>query len=307
VFVENFKVGDMARYNLAYEQIKYDFPRLIYCSITGFGQTGPYAPRAGYDFLAQGMGGIMSVTGDPSTPPQKVGVAVTDIVCGIYAVVGILAALQHRHLSGRGQQVDLGLLDAQVSWLANIGLHYLTSGEVPKRLGNEHPNIVPYSVVPCADGYFILAVGNDEQFAKFAKFAGKPEWAQDEKFKTNPARVRNRVELYGRIHEVTARQSQAHWIDGLTKLGVPCGPVNNVDQVFADPQVLHRGMKIALPHPLAGKGTVDLIGNPIKLSETPVDYKLAPPVCGQHTDEVLRELLYLSDDDLRTLREKKVI
>ena len=307
VFVENFKVGDMARYNLAYEQIKYDFPRLIYCSITGFGQTGPYAPRAGYDFLAQGMGGIMSVTGDPSTPPQKVGVAVTDIVCGIYSVVGILAALQHRHLSGRGQQVDLGLLDAQVSWLANIGLHYLTSGEVPKRMGNEHPNIVPYSVVPCADGYFILAVGNDEQFARFAQFAGKAEWAQDEKFKTNPARVRNRAELYGHIHEVTARQSQAHWIDGLTKLGVPCGPVNNIDQVFADPQVLHRGMKIAMPHPLAGKGTVDLIGNPIKLSETPVDYKLAPPVCGQHTDEVLRELLYLSDDDLRALREKKVI
>ena len=307
IFVENFKVGDMARYNLAYEQIKYDFPRLIYCSITGFGQTGPYAPRAGYDFLAQGMGGIMSVTGDPSTQPQKVGVAVTDIICGIYSVVGILAALQHRHLTGRGQLVDLGLLDTQVSWLANIGLQYLTSGKVPQRLGNEHPSIVPYSVVPCSDGFFILAIGNDSQFEKFAKFAGKPEWAQDEKYKTNPARVRNRVELYGLIHAVTSQKSQAHWIEGLTDLGVPCGPVNNIDQVFQDPQVLFRGMKVSMPHPLSGKGTVDLIGNPIKLSETPVDYHLAPPICGQHTDAVLREMLHLSDDDLAALRAKKVI
>jgi crotonobetainyl-CoA:carnitine CoA-transferase CaiB-like acyl-CoA transferase len=307
VFVENFKVGDMARYNLDYEQIKYDFPRLIYCSITGFGQTGPYAPRAGYDFLAQGMGGIMSVTGDPSTPPQKVGVAVTDIICGIYSVIGILAALQHRHLTGRGQQVDLGLLDTQVSWLANIGLQYLTSGKVPQRMGNEHPSIVPYSVVPCSDGFFILAIGNDGQFAKFAKFAGKAEWAGDDKFKTNPARVRNRVELYGLIHDITSRKSQAHWIEGLTDLGVPCGPVNTIDQVFQDPQVLFRGMKVEMPHPLSGKGTVDLIGNPIKLSETPVDYHLAPPICGQHTDAVLRELLHMSDDDIAILRGKNVI
>jgi crotonobetainyl-CoA:carnitine CoA-transferase CaiB-like acyl-CoA transferase len=307
VFVENFKVGDMARYNLDYEQIKYDFPRLIYCSITGFGQTGPYAPRAGYDFLAQGMGGIMSVTGDPSTPPQKVGVAVTDIICGIYSVIGILAALQHRHLTGRGQQVDLGLLDTQVSWLANIGLQYLTSGKVPQRMGNEHPSIVPYSVVPCSDGFFILAIGNDGQFAKFAKFAGKPEWAENDKFKTNPARVRNRVELYGLIHGITSRKSQAHWIDGLTDLGVPCGPVNNIDQVFQDPQVLFRGMKVEMPHPLSGEGTVDLIGNPIKLSETPVDYHLAPPICGQHTDQVLHELLHMSDDDIAALRSKRVI
>jgi len=307
IFVENFKVGDMARYNLAYEQIKYDFPRLIYCSITGFGQTGPYAPRAGYDFLAQGMGGIMSINGDPSTPPQKVAVAVTDIICGIYSVVGILAALQHRHLTGRGQQVDLALLDSQVSWLSNVGLQYLTSGIVPQRLGNEHPSIVPYSVVPCSDGFFILAIGNDSQFEKFAKFAGKPEWAQDERFKTNPARVRNRVEIYRLIHEVTSLKPQAHWIDSLTDLGVPCGPVNNLDQVFEDPQVLFRGMKVAMPHPLSGKGTVDLIGSPIKLSETPVDYHLAPPVCGQHTDAVLREMLHLSNDDLAALRAKKVI
>jgi crotonobetainyl-CoA:carnitine CoA-transferase CaiB-like acyl-CoA transferase len=307
IFVENFKVGDMARYNLAYEQIKYDFPRLIYSSITGFGQTGPYAPRAGYDFLAQGMGGIMSINGDPSTPPQKVAVAVTDIICGIFSVVGILAALQHRHLTGRGQQVDLALLDTQVSWLANVGLQYLTSGTIPKQFGNEHPSIVPYSVVPCSDGYFILAVGNDRQFAQFAKFAGKPEWAEDERFKTNPARVRNRVECYRVIHEVTAQKPQHHWVDGLTELDVPCGPINNMKQVFEDPQVLARGMKIAMPHPLAGKGTVDLIGNPVKLSETPVDYHLPPPYCGQHTDQVLREMLHMSDDDLAALRAKKVI
>jgi len=307
IFVENFKVGDMARYNLAYEQIKYDFPRLIYSSITGFGQTGPYAPRAGYDFLAQGMGGIMSINGDPSTPPQKVAVAVTDIICGIYSVVGILAALQHRHLTGRGQQVDLALLDTQVSWLANVGLQYLTSGIIPKQFGNEHPSIVPYSVVPCSDGYFILAVGNDRQFAQFAKFAGKPEWAEDERFKTNPGRVRNRVECYRLIHEVTALKPQHHWVDGLTELDVPCGPINNMKQVFEDPQVLARGMKIEMPHPLAGKGTVDLIGNPVKLSETPVDYHLPPPYCGQHTDQVLREMLHMSDDDLAALRAKKVI
>jgi crotonobetainyl-CoA:carnitine CoA-transferase CaiB-like acyl-CoA transferase len=307
VLIENFKLDGLKKYGLDYESLKAVNPRLVYCSITGFGQTGPYAPRAGYDFLAQGMGGVMSVTGDPSTPPQKVGVAVTDIICGIYSVVGILAALQHRHLTGRGQQVDLGLLDTQVSWLANIGLQYLTSGQVPQRLGNEHPSIVPYSVVPCSDGFFILAIGNDGQFAKFARFAGKVEWAEDEKFRTNPARVLNRVELYRLIHEVTSRKSQAHWIAGLTDLGVPCGPVNNIDQVFQDPQVLFRGMKIAMPHPLSGTGTVDLIGNPIKLSETPVDYHLAPPTCGQHTDAVLRELLHMSDDDLAALRTKNVI
>jgi crotonobetainyl-CoA:carnitine CoA-transferase CaiB-like acyl-CoA transferase len=307
VLMENFKVGDLARYNLGYDQIKYDFPRLIYCSITGFGQTGPYAPRAGYDFLAQGLGGIMSVTGDPSTPPQKVGVAVTDIICGVYAVVGILAALQHRHMSGRGQWVDMSLLDTQVSWLANIGMHYLTSGEVPKRLGNDHPNIVPYSVVPASDGIFILAVGNDSQFEKFARFAGHAEWASDEKFKTNPARVRNRAEIYRLIHAATSAKPQQHWVDGLTDLGVPCGPVNTIDQVFADPQVIARHMKVTMPYPNAQKGAVDLIGSPLKLNETPVDYRLAPPPCGHDTLPVLRELLHLRDDEISALRDKKII
>jgi len=307
IFVENFKVGDMAKYNLAYDQIKYDFPRLIYCSITGFGQTGPYAARAGYDFLAQGMGGIMSVTGHPSTPPVKIGVAATDIITGIYTTTAILAALHHRTASGQGQYIDMSLLDTQVSYLANIGLHYLTSGEVPKRLGNEHPNIVPYSVVACADGYFILAVGNDSQFEKFCVFAGVPDWAGDPRFSTNPARVQNRVELYEMINKLTATQPQKYWTDGLEALGVPCGPVNNVDQVFADPQVLHRDMKISMPYPPAASGQVDLIGSPIKLSDTPVDYRLAPPTCGQDTDTVLREMLYFTDDDLAALRAKGVI
>ncbi|WP_303981941.1 CaiB/BaiF CoA-transferase family protein [Dongia mobilis] len=307
IFVENFKVGDMARYSLSYDQIKYDFPRLIYCSITGFGQTGPYAPLAGYDFLAQGMGGIMSVTGDPNGQPTKVGVAITDIVCGIYSTVAILAALHHRTISGRGQFCDMSLLDSQVGYLANVGLHYLTSGELPKRLGNEHPNIVPYSVVRCSDGFFILAVGNDSQFEKFCGFAGVPDWATDERFATNPARVRNRVLIYQMINALTEQKPQQYWIDGLNALGVPVGPVNNIDQVFKDPQVLAREMKISMPHAAAGSGHVDLIGSPIKLSETPVDYRLAPPVCGQDTDDVLRELLSMEDGEIAGLRARKII
>ncbi len=307
VLVENFKVGDLSRHGLGYEQLHKDVPRLVYCSVTGFGQTGPYAPRAGYDFLVQGMGGIMSVNGDPSTPPQKVAVAITDILCGVYAIVGILAALRHRDMTGQGQWVDMSLLDTQVSWLANVGMHYLTSGEIPKRMGNDHPNIVPYSVVPSSDGFFILAIGNDSQFKKFARFAGHPEWATDERFKTNPARVKNRETIYRLIHEATRVKGQKHWVDGLTDLGVPCGPVNDVAQVFADPQVLARAMKVAMPYPESSSGSVDLIGSPLKLSETPVEYRLPPPTCGQDTDTLLRDLLGLREDDLKTLREKKII
>ena len=306
VMVENFKVGDMARYGLAHDDLKGEFPRLIYCSISGFGQTGPYAPRAGYDFLAQGLGGIMSITGEADRPPMKVGVAIADIMCGMYAAVAILAALHHRDRSGEGQYIDLGLLDTQVAWLANIGLNYLTGGAVPQRLGNEHPNIVPYSVVPAADGFFILAVGNDGQFVKFCQFAGAPELAGDPRFVTNDARVRNRDELYRLLPALTRAKPQAAWVDGLAKLGVPCGPVNDIGQVFADPQVQARGMQIALPHPLAGKGTVDLIGNPLRLSATPVAYRRAPPTLGQHTDEVLREL-GLEEAELATLRAEGAI
>jgi crotonobetainyl-CoA:carnitine CoA-transferase CaiB-like acyl-CoA transferase len=307
IFIENFKVGDMAKYRLNYEELKFEFPRLIYCSITGFGQTGPYANRAGYDFLAQGMGGIMSVTGHADGEPTKVGVAVTDIVTGIFTSTAILAAVQNRHVTGRGQYIDMSLLDSQVGWLANVGLQYLTSGKVPQRLGNEHPSIVPYSVVKSADGFFILAVGNDSQFQKFCSFAGKAEWAADERFKTNPARVKNRVECYALVNGVTETKPTSYWMEGLEKLGVPVGPVNDIGQVFADPQVLARGMKVTMPHPSAGSGTVDLIGNPIKLSESPVDYKRPPPTCGQHTDEVLKELLFMEEKEIAELRGKGII
>jgi crotonobetainyl-CoA:carnitine CoA-transferase CaiB-like acyl-CoA transferase len=307
IFIENFKVGDMAKYRLNYEELKYEFPRLIYCSITGFGQTGPYANRAGYDFLAQGMGGIMSITGHPDGPPTKVGVAVTDIVTGIFTSTAILAALQNRHVTGHGQYIDMSLLDSQVGWLANVGLQYLTSGQVPERLGNEHPSIVPYSVVKSADGFFILAVGNDSQFQKFCAFAGKPEWAADTRFQTNPARVENRVEIYQLINALTETKPAAHWLEGLEKVGVPVGPVNDLAQVFSDPQVLARGMKVRMPYPEAGSGHVDLIGNPIKMSESPVDYKLPPPTCGQHTDQVLKELMFLDDKEIGELRAKGVV
>jgi crotonobetainyl-CoA:carnitine CoA-transferase CaiB-like acyl-CoA transferase len=307
IVVENFKVGDMARYGLAYDQLKEAQPRLIYCSITGFGQTGPYAPRPGYDFLAQGMGGFMSINGTPEGPPTKAGVAVADIICGLYASSAILAALHHRDRTGQGQYVDLALLDTQVAWLANVGLSYLTSGTVPQRYGNEHQSIVPYTVLPCADGFFILAVGNDVQYQRFCAFAGAPELATDPRFASNAQRVRNRAALTALLQALTPAKTQAEWVAGLEKAGVPCGPVNTIDQVFEDPQVQSRGMRIAMPHPLAGKGAVDLIGNPIKLSQTPVDYRRAPPVLGEHTEEVLRELLDMADAEIQSLRRAAVI
>jgi crotonobetainyl-CoA:carnitine CoA-transferase CaiB-like acyl-CoA transferase len=307
IMIENFKVGDMARYGLSYADLKDEFPGLIYCSISGFGQTGPYAPRAGYDLLAQGAGGIMSVTGEAARAPMKVGVGIADVMCGMYATSAILAAVYHREQTGQGQHIDLGLLDTQVAWLVNVGLNYLTSGKVPQRVGNEHPNIVPYNVLPSSDGYFILAVGNDGQYAKFCQFAGVPELAADPRFVTNEKRVLNRKEIYEILPEVTRTKSTADWVDGLSRLGVPCGPVNTVEQAFADPQVQSRGMQISVPHPLAGKGTVDLIGNPIKLSGTPVEYRLPPPFLGQHTDEVLKQVLDLPEAEIARLRAAGVI
>jgi len=307
VMIENFKAGDMARYGLSHADLKAAQPGLIYCSISGFGQTGPYAPRAGYDMLAQGIGGIMSVTGEPDRPPMKVGVGIADVMCGMYGAVAILAALHHREKTGEGQYIDLSLLDSQVAWLVNVGLNYLTSRQVPQRVANEHPNIVPYNVLPCADGFIILAVGNDAQYRKFCEFAGVPELGTDPRFVTNEQRVKNRQAIYALLPEVTRRKTQAEWIDGLARLGVPCSPVNNVDQVFADPQVQHRGMQIAMPHPLSASGMVDLIGNPIKYSATPVDYALPPPYCGQHTDEVLTDLLAMPAAEIAALRERGIV
>ena len=307
IMVENFKVSDMARYGLSYADLKAENPRLIYCSITGFGQTGPYAPRAGYDMLAQGLGGIMSVTGEPDRPPMKVGVGIADIMCGMYAAAAILAALHHRDSTHEGQYIDLSLLDTQVAWLANVGLNYLTSGKVPERVGNEHPNIVPYNVMAAADGHVILAVGNDSQYAKFCEFAGIPELAGDPRFTTNEKRVVNRRALYALLEPVLRRKGQKEWVEGLAKLGVPCSPVNTIDQVFADPQVQIREMQIRMGHPLAGAGEVELIGNPIKYSATPIEYRQAPPYLGQHSEEVLSELLGLDAPAVAKLRQQGAI
>ncbi len=307
IMIENFKVGDMARYGLSYADLREQFPRLIYCSISGFGQTGPYAPRAGFDLLAQGAGGIMSVTGEADRAPMKVGVGIADVMCGMYAISAILAAVYHREKTGEGQYIDLGLLDTQLAWLVNVGLNYLTSGKVPQRVGNEHPNIVPYNVLPSSDGYFILAVGNDGQYVKFCQFAGVPDLAADPRFVTNENRVVNRKAIYEILPDVTRRKTTDAWVTGLSKLGVPCGPVNTVEQAFADPQLQSRGMRISVPHPLAGEGTVDLIGNPIKYSATPVEYRMAPPFLGQHTDEVLKQMLDLPAAEIARLRAAGVI
>ena len=307
IFVENFKVGGLKRYGLDYDSIRQVKPDILYCSITGFGQTGPYAPRAGYDYLAQGMGGIMSLTGEPEGEPIKVGVGIADIMCGMYAVSAILAALHHRTKTGEGQHIDLALLDSQVAWLTYEGLNYLTSGEVPKRQGNEHPNIVPYKVLPCADGYFILAVGNDGQFRRFCDFAGRPELAEDPRFATNAQRVQNRAELYPILEALTPSKTLADWVEGLSALGVPSGAVNTLDRVFADPQVQHRGMRIEMTDAEALQGRLALIGNPIKFSKTPVDYRYPPPRMGQHSDELLKELLDLPDEEIARLRDSGAI
>ena len=301
VLLENFKVGGLKQYGLDYGSLKAINPRLIYCSITGFGQNGPYAQRPGYDFLIQGMGGLMSVTGPAESPradgeplpegqgPQKVGVALVDIMTGLYASIGVLAALQHRHATGEGQHIDLALLDVQVAALANQTANYLIGGRVPRRMGNAHPNIVPYQDFPTADGDMIVAVGNDGQFARLAESAGHAEWATDERFSTNAARVANRATLIPLLRQATVLRTTREWIERLEAAGVPCGPINRLDEVFADPQVLARGLRVELPHPVAG--SVPGVANPIRLSASPVAYRTAPPTLGQHTDEVLKDWL----------------
>ncbi|HEX2525365.1 MAG TPA: CaiB/BaiF CoA-transferase family protein [Geminicoccus sp.] len=307
VLVENFKVGGLTRYGLGYPQLRERFPALVYCSITGFGQTGPYRERAGYDYLAQGYGGIMSLTGEPDGQPMKVGVGIADVMCGMYACVGVLAALRHAERTGEGQQIDLALLDSQVAWLINEGTNYLLSGKPPRRLGNQHPNIVPYRVFQAADGHVILAVGNDAQFRRFCSFAGLDALPDDPRYATNLARVHHRDDLDALLPPVMAMRTIREWVDGLNALGVPCGAVNTLPDVFASPQVRARGMKVDVPHESAGSGTVPLLANPLRLSETPVQYRQGPPTLGQHTDLVLRERLGLEEDELERLRDHKVI
>lgn len=308
VVLENFKVGGLAAYGLDYASLAVLNPRLIYCSITGFGQDGPYAPRAGYDFLIQGMGGLMSLTGradsEEGAGPQKVGVALTDILTGLYASNAILAALAHREKSGTGQHIDLALLDVQIACLANQAMNYLVSGKPPQRMGNAHPNIVPYQDFPTADGDMILAIGNDGQFARFCTIAGHPEWAADERFATNAGRVKHRAELIPLLRQATVMKTTADWIAALENAAVPCGPINDLAAVFADPQVQHRGMRVDLPH--AAGGSAPQVANPIRLSATPVAYRHAPPLLGQDTAAILRELGH-NEEDIVALRANGIV
>jgi crotonobetainyl-CoA:carnitine CoA-transferase CaiB-like acyl-CoA transferase len=309
VLIENFKLGGLAQYGLDYDSLKAQNPRLVYCSITGFGHTGPYAERPGYDFLIQGMGGLMSITGhpdgEPGGGPLKVGVALTDVMTGMYATVAVLAALERRHVSGEGQHIDLALLDVQVAALANQASNYLVGERVPQRMGNAHPNIVPYQDFPTADGHMIVTVGNDTQFASFAAVLGHPEWALDERFANNPQRVRHREPLVALIREVTVARRTDDWVAAMESANVPCGPINTLDRVFDHPQVLARGLRIEMPH--AAAPAVPLVGNPIRLSESPVAYRRAPPVLGQHTDEVLEDWLKMDAGAVDTLRDLGVV
>jgi crotonobetainyl-CoA:carnitine CoA-transferase CaiB-like acyl-CoA transferase len=302
ILIENFKVGGLAAYGLDYASLSAVNPQLIYCSITGFGQTGPYATRPGYDFMVQGMGGLMSLTGkadgEQGAGPAKVGVALTDILTGLYSTVAVLAALAHRDKGGGGQQIDMALLDVQVACLANQAMNYLTTGVAPGRLGNAHPNIVPYQDFPTADGDFILTVGNDSQFAKFAQVAGHAEWATDPRFVSNRQRVANRAQLIPLIRQATVFKTTQQWVTELEGVGVPCGPINDLSQVFADPQVLARGLALHMEHPLAG--TVPMVASPLRLSASPVEYRHAPPLLGEHTQEVLEQLLNM---DARTYNQ----
>jgi len=305
ILVENFKVGALAKYGLGWEQLKAKYPRLIYCSITGFGQTGPYAPRPGYDALIQAMGGVMSLTGEPEGSPQKVGVPVADLFAGLYGCIGILAALNHRNATGEGQQIDIGMLDTHVAWLANQGMNYLATGENPPRLGNQHPNIAPYQEFPTKDGYIILAVGNDPTFERFCKAFGQEHLLADPRFATNPKRVENRALVTETLTPVMKSRTTAEWIEALEALKIGCGPINTLAQVFADPHVLAREMVVDMAH--ASGAAVKIIANPVKLSATPPDYRSAPPTLGQHTQEVLGGLLGMAEGEIAELKAKGVL
>lgn len=309
VLLENYKVGQLAKYGLDYASMASLNPRLIYCSITGFGQTGPDAHRAGYDFITQGLSGFMSITGEaddkPGGGPQKAGVAISDLFTGLHAAIGVLAALEQRHRTGQGQHIDLALLDVIVSSMANMNTNYLASGQAPRRWGNAHPNIVPYQTFAVADGHIILAVGNDGQFRKFCAVAGCEPLASDSKFATNPARVAHRAELVPLLEPVMLQQSKQYWISTLEAAGVPCGPIDSIAEALQNPQVLARGMRLDLPHPSAG--AVKLVANPIHMSASPTTHSLPPPLLSEHTDEVLRDVLGLGLEQIASLRTQKII
>ena len=291
VVIENFKVGGLKKYGLDYPALAAEHPDLVYCSISGFGQTGPNAHRPGYDLLAQGFGGIMSLTGDPLGEPMKVGVGIADVVCGLYASSAILAALRHRDQTGEGQYIDIGLADTQISWLINEGTNYLISGNAPLRRGNQHPNIVPYQVFEARDGHVIVAVGNDAQFRQFCEVVAMPKLADDPKFQANAVRVENRDELVSILTRAIASMAKTELVASMEQRGVPGGTINTVPEIFASEQVAARNMKISIPHKQAQTGRVDLIGNPVNFSKTPVTYRRSPPGCGEHTNEILDEIL----------------
>ena len=309
IVIENFKVGGLAKYGLDYPSLRALNPGLVYCSITGFGQTGPYSHKPGYDFMIQGIGGLMSITGEPDERPGggpvKVGVAVADVFTGLYAAIAILGALSHRDRTGEGQHIDLALLDTQVAVLANQAMNYLVTGAAPKRLGNSHPNIVPYQVFAASDGHLIVAVGNETQFARMCEVIGRAELASDAKFATNAARVNHRDEIVAILGEIFATRTMRHWLDALERVGVPCGPINTIADVFADPQVRARGLRLDLPHPATG--SVPSVANPIRYSVTPIAYRSAPPMLGADTDEILRETLGVSPDEIARLRKSGII
>jgi crotonobetainyl-CoA:carnitine CoA-transferase CaiB-like acyl-CoA transferase len=309
VFIENFKVGGLAKYGLDYPSLKPLNPGLVYCSITGFGQTGPYRHKPGYDFMIQGIGGLMSITGEPDQRPgggpMKVGVAVADVFTGLYATIAILGALSHRDRTGAGQHIDLALLDTQVAVLANQAMNYLVTGVAPQRLGNAHPNIVPYQVFAASDGHIIVAVGNENQYARLCEVIGRPDLASDEHFATNAARVNNRDELIAALGGIFLMRTMRQWLDALERAGVPCGPINTIADVFADPQVQARGMRLDLPHPALG--SVPSVANPIRYSATPISYRSAPPMLGADTDEILRDILGIAPAEIARMRKAGIV
>ena len=309
VLLENYKVGGLKKYSLDYESLSKVNPRLVYCSITGFGQTGPYSPRAGYDFLIQAMGGLMSVTGEaegmPGGGPQKIGVALSDILTGLYTTIGALSALAYRDKTGRGQHVDMALLDVTIAATANQAMNYLVTGNAPAMMGNAHPNIVPYEAYKAADHYIILATGNDGQYQRFCSVAGRPDLATDERFATNRARVGNRAVLGPILNEIIAAKPRAFWLEELERVGVPCGPINNLEQVFNDNHVQARGARQEVEHSVGG--SIPTVANPIRFSESPIEYDQPPPLLGQHTDDVLAKMLGLDTAAIGRLRAAKII
>jgi crotonobetainyl-CoA:carnitine CoA-transferase CaiB-like acyl-CoA transferase len=305
ILVENFKTGSLAKYGLGYQQLHEKFPGLIYCSITGFGQTGPYAPRPGYDSIVQAMGGVMSLTGEPDGLPQKVGVPVADLFAGLYACIGILAALRHKERTGLGQQVDIGMLDASIAWLANQGMNYLATGENPKRLGNQHPNISPYQVFETEDGAIMLTIGNDPTFARFCNAFGHPEWLADPHLATNANRVANRALVSEKLNPLFKQNPTAWWVEKLEALNIGYGPINRLSDLFNDPHVLARGNVIEMQDRQGA--AMKLIANPVRLSETPASYRIAPPALGEYTDDVLKDWLQLDKSEIDRLRRGGII